>query len=388
MALYRVLVASLLFHTLGTSIPVDGLSRDLRVVKRTTSDDGTQIDWVALDSQTPNGKIAGAPPIPKTKSLFASDEKTLRPKALLQQDGAEKGPEGTVPIFVANNATKEMQRTKNPPVGPELVSGFGKRAVGDHWYASSAQTVNNHGGQASYSLFKAYTQASSDFSLLQVAVANYDVPNKGMQTVEAGWINYPAQIASPHLFTFFTTDGYSSNADNTGGWNRDVGGWVQVDTEIFPGTPFGPFSTRGGTQYDMEIQYWLYEGNWWLFVLDRWIGYYPASLFGAGTTASQSLQTFSDHIHYYGEIYDSHAQLTTTDMGSGSFPEAGFGQSAYIRNMFYIDTGDVLQTYDGSAGTVVSDTNRYRMVADYHSSTNFQSYMFLGGPGAGGVVDG
>jgi hypothetical protein len=105
-------------------------------------------------------------------------------------------------------------------------------------------------------------------------------------------INYPNQVSPPHLFTFFTTDGYQSTANNKGGWNRDVAGWVQVDTQIFPGTTFAPLSTRGGAQYDVKIQ-WLLDGanNWWLFVLDRWIGYYPGTLFSAGTDAGRSLQS-------------------------------------------------------------------------------------------------
>jgi hypothetical protein len=201
-------------------------------------------------------------------------------------------------------------------------------------------------------------------------------------------INYPNQVAAPHLFVYFTTDGYSSNADNKGGWNRDVQGWVQTDTSIFPGVSFSPLSTRGGAQYDLKIQWLLYQGNWWLFVLDRWIGYYPATLFGAGTDASRSLQQGASHCYYYGEIYDSHPQLTRTDMGSGNFPEAGFGQSAYIRNQVYTDTGGADQAYDGSRGVVVSDSGRYRLSAAWNSGTTWGSYFYLGGPGAGGVIDG
>lgn len=93
-------------------------------------------------------------------------------------------------------------------------------------------------------------------------------------------------------------------------------------------------------------------------MLDRWIGYYPASLFSANTDASRSLATGSNQINYYGEIYDSHPSLTRTDMGSGEWPEAGQGRSAYIRNMLYRNTADTEVAYDGSRDIVVSDTNR------------------------------
>ncbi|KAF2475934.1 DUF239-domain-containing protein [Lindgomyces ingoldianus] len=285
-------------------------------------------------------------------------------------------------------------RTKSLPDDLEQRGDLGTEAVGDHWYASSAQRVNNRGGSASYSLYKAWTQSSGDFSLLQTAVIRSNVPKPGdnsnlvSQTVEAGWINYPAQVSAPHLFTYFTTDGYASTANNKGGWNREVAGWIQYDSQIYPGTSFAPLSTRGGTQYDIKIQWLLSNGNWWLFVLDRWIGYYPASLFGAGTDPNKSLQTESSQIFYYGEIFDNHPQLTTTDMGSGNWPEAGWQQSAYIRNMVYTDTSGVDQRYDGSGSIVVSDSNRYRMDAEYQSQTSWGSYMYLGGPGAGGVIDG
>jgi len=393
MAPHRLLLIALSFGGLINAAPVDSpyANRHSKAVKRTTASDGTKIDWIPLESQTTNGEIAAAPPLSIAHKLLASSDDPLKPKALLQLPGAEQGPAGTVPVFVANNATLAMQHSKNPPPG---FASSRKRAAGDHWYASSEQHVSNHGGSAAYSIYKTFTQSDNDFSLLQTAVTRDNVPKPGDnsqrvgQTVEAGWINYPAQIASPHLFTFYTTDGYQTLADNKGGWNRDVAGWVQTDSQIFPGTAFSPLSTRGGTQYEITIEYYLYQGNWWLFVLDRWIGYYPASLFGAGTDAGQSLQTQADNIFYYGEIYDSHPQLTTTDMGSGSFANAGRGQSAYIRNMVYTDLNNANQYYNGAAGTVVSDTNRYTLEAHYDNRDDWGSYIYLGGPGAGGVVDG
>ena len=75
-------------------------------------------------------------------------------------------------------------------------------------------------------------------------------------------------------------------------------------------------------------------------------------------------------------------------MGSGSWPEAGFGQSAYIRNMVYTDTGNVDRVYDGSKSLTVSDSNRYRLSASWNSGGDWGSYFYLGGPGAGGVIDG
>ncbi|EON98440.1 putative carboxyl-terminal proteinase protein [Phaeoacremonium minimum UCRPA7] len=344
-------------------------------VKRTTTTDTTTIDWVPIDSQ---GKIATPPP--NIVSVAATN--ASKPISELQQPGAEVGPPGTVPIpqvdpdYLANVAEKGL---------PEIRSAKAKRQyAGNHWYVTSNQNVANWGGKATYSVYKAFVNNGGDFSLLQTAVVKSNT--NGGQTLEAGWINYPNQVSQPHLFTYYTTNGYSSQGDNVGGWNQDVAGWVQYDSEIFPGTVFSPNSVDGGAQYEIEIQYLLYQGNWWLWVLDRWIGYYPASLFSNGISGV-TLATGSDMIFYYGEIYQSEGPLTTTDMGSGEFGTTGFGHSAYIHNMVYTDTtGSTYYDYTASFGD--SDSARYNHQNVASSGTNWGSYVYLGGPGAGGVVGG
>lgn len=204
--------------------------------------------------------------------------------------------------------------------------------------------------------------------MLQTAVtkSNVPMPNNptvsGGQTLEAGWINYPQQVAAPHLFTYYTTCNYQCSGDNQGGWNRDQAGWVQVDTTYFPGTVFTPLSVDGGQQVEMQIEYQLFSGNWWLFVVDRWIGYYPASLFSAGeANAAVTLAQGSDTIYYYGEIYNSENAMTTTDMGSGEFASAGSTHAAYIHNMVYLDSSVVAHDY--TAGFGDSDSSRYSHVS-------------------------
>lgn len=369
---------------------------DLQIVKTTYHPNGRIIDWIPINSQ---GPIAQAPP-PPTETLQDPKRKTQRPLAELEFEGAERGPVGTVPIPRQNidhldaNQTLKQRLSKAPP--PNVARPVeAEDDAGVHWYASSGQLVSNHGGVGTFSVFKPYVQSNADFSLLQTAVIRQNVPKPGSpstlvsQTVEAGWINYPAQIGSPHLFTFYTTNGYSSIGNNQSGWNRDVTGWVQVDGTIFPGTVFAPNSTDGGTQYELTIRYYLYQGNWWLRVGDTYIGYYPGSLFSANeSNAGATLATSSDLIDFYGEIYNSETTQTTTDMGSGRFPETGWTHSAYIREIAYTNTSDGDVAYNGSAETSISDSNRYRSVTDYSGTSSWGSYMYLGGPGAGGVTGG
>ena len=348
------------------------IERQTLPIVQTTSTFSHIIDWVPINSQ---GKIA-SPPAPL--DLPRSNVSSAQPE--LEQPGAQRGPPGTVPIPRVDAST--ILPAKQLPVQKSPSSKFKRQYSGTHWYVSSNQNVNSIGGSASYSIFKAFVQNKADFSLLQTAVTHAGA--NGIQTLECGWINYPNQVSSPHLFTYYTTVGYKSQGNGVGGWNRDYTGWVQVDTVIFPGTVFSPNNVDGNTadQYELQIQYLLYQGNWWLWVRDRWIGYYPASLFSAHTSGV-TLATGSDSIYYYGEILQTENSETTTDMGSGEFAEKGFGRSAYIHNMVYFDSNRGSHAY--TAGFWDSDATRY----DHRnavSTGSWGSYVYLGGPGAGGKV--
>jgi hypothetical protein len=355
--------------TEGTSKPIYspksqvlGPRAGLNVLKTTVTDAHT-IDWIAIESQ---GDIASPPPLPPRRTNGST------PTAELTKAGAELGPEGTVPIPRVNAdyqaaSSKIIKQLPPKSLSPQKSK---RQYSGVHWYVTSDQAVSSIGGSATYSIFDAYVQSSGDFSLLQTAVTkgNVPIPNNpsqsGGQTLEAGWINYPDQIQSPHLFTYFTTCNYQCSGDNQGGWNTDQAGWVQVNNKYFPGIVFSPDSTIGGTQYEIQLEYQLYQGNWWLYVIDTWIGYYPASLFSAGeANAAATLADGSDTIFYYGEVYNSENAETTTDMGSGEFGTARSGQAAYIHNMVYQDTSGNYQDY--TAGFGDSDSSRYNHVSQF-----------------------
>ncbi|TVY29144.1 hypothetical protein LHYA1_G002679 [Lachnellula hyalina] len=361
----------------------------LDILKTTVTDTHT-LDWIPIDSQ---GTIASAPPLPARRTNGST------PTVELMQPGAEVGPLGSVPIprvnpklqASTNRITKQLPATNHSAQKQEQKSK--RQYSGNHWYVSSDQSVANIGGSAIFSIFAPYVQSSEDFSLLQTAVTRNNVPipnnpsSSGSQTLEAGWINYPNQVSSPHLFTYFTTCAYQCSGDNKGGWNADQAGWIQVNNKYYPGTVFVPNSVDGGAQYEIQIEYQLYQGNWWLYVIDTWIGYYPASIFSAGEAdASVTLAAGSDTIFYYGEVFNNENALTTTDMGSGEFAAAGAGKAAYMRNMVYQDAKSGFHDYTG--GFWNSDIARYTNDAHLSSGTNWGSYVYLGGPGAGGIIRG
>ena len=236
----------------------------------TTETHANTLDWITLKSQ---GKIAKPPPLPAT---FPQDpnKKTSRPISELEIPGVKKGPSGTVPVPRVNSTyLKSLCQKKQPPRVPDSSK---RQDVGSHWYINSDQVVNNYGGGFVTSMFAPFVNNTGDFSLLQTAVTAQT--SVGKQTVEAGWIVFPDQVSLPHIFTFFTTNDYTSDGNNIGGWNQDVTGWVQTDSTYFPGTAFSSLSTIGGTQYEMTMEYQLYEGNWWLLVIDRYVASYEQLL--------------------------------------------------------------------------------------------------------------
>ena len=144
--------------------------------------------------------------------------------------------------------------------------------IGTHHHINRYENIGTSGGM---SMFKPYVQSGNDFSLLQTAEGRNN-PQGQIQTVEAGWQNYPNLNNDVALFTFFNTNGYTAGGNNLGGYNQQVQGWVQYDQTVFPGTKFSTHSAIGGTQYTLGIEYLLSGGNWWLSVNGAWIGYYPA----------------------------------------------------------------------------------------------------------------
>lgn len=363
------------------------LGNTIPKVVATTREGNQTIDWIVRDSQ---GIIASPPPLPPSSAKRG--DSALNFASVFGQ--REAGPPGTVPIL----RTPVTFPPKQPPPStsysqPQTLSAAQSYA-NSHWYASSNENALNHGAGGKFSLFDAYTENDHDFTLIQMAVARDNTPqpdsSQRKQTVEAGWMKWPSVIGGgPFLFTYYTTNGYTSMGDNVGGYNQQYQGWVQYDNQIYPGIHLAPLSVRGGAQNDVQLSYMLYGGNWWLLVGNRYVGYYPASLFSSGgRDPAQTLESQAGVALFYGEVLNSQDSLTKTDMGSGEFPEAGKGRAAYIRNIFYYDEGLSMVNYDSHGQFIVSDRSRYRLQDNWNSGSDWGSYMFVGGPGAGGVVGG
>ncbi|KAH9713162.1 NEP-interacting protein 1 [Citrus sinensis] len=140
------------------------------------------------------------------------------------------------------------------------------------------------------------------------------------------------------------SDGYQS----TGCYNLDCPGFVQTNKNIALGGSIEPVSKYGGEQRDISIvihkarsnsyshsHFNNNDGNWWLQVQDQLVGYWPSSIFThlAGT---------SDAISWGGEIVNNqpNGHHTSTQMGSGHFPNEAYGKASYFTKLGYFDEGN------------------------------------------------
>ncbi|PHH71436.1 hypothetical protein CDD82_6507 [Ophiocordyceps australis] len=329
----------------------------------TTDSPGRTIICVPPESQGSNKPLAPKPPPPSSsinKTLSA-----LKPPC----------PRGTVPrlqpAYASSRFNSLLQRA-------QLVS----QGVAQHAGATTFAGVSNHGGGGTFLAIKPHMPANSaGTSVLQMALSHAaGTANNRQQTVEAGITMMPQQFPVPVLFTYFTTVAHASDADAVGGYNSDQQGWIQVDDAIYPGIEADAIAKDD----EISINYVLDQGNWWLWAQDRYLGYYPGSLFAG------SLNTGAEQISLFGEVFDRGGVATGIPMGTGVAPtpsqneqEPTCNKAAYIRNAFYIDTQHQRLDFDGAP--VVNDQPQlYGVQTHFKSPTPWKSYICLGGGGGGG----
>jgi hypothetical protein len=278
---------------------------------------------------------------PRTRSTEGSEERSDYPAEteLARERSDAFGnamycPEGTIPMrrvtledltrfetlqdFFAKGprSVARPPRMSEPPTVPVT-----------HRWAHAYQSVDNGGGHSYLNLWQPAIGANQVFSLSQ----HWYTAGSGasLQTLECGWQVYPGLYgdARPHLFTYWTADGYNT----TGCYNLTCTAFVQTSSTFAPGMAVGPISVSGGAQYSMELAYWLTGGRWWLYYngtsSTNAIGYYPVTIYQGGALASKATE-----IDYGGETTGT---TSFPAMGSGAFANQGWQRAAYQRNIGY-----------------------------------------------------
>ncbi|ODA83402.1 hypothetical protein RJ55_01916 [Drechmeria coniospora] len=294
-------------------------------------------------------------------------------------------PKGTVPraapLSLSNCSAKKRRSVR--PIHPraEVV------AQGTAYHAGVATSgSSSQGGGGIFLVAKPpMRQCAAGTSVLQMAFTHSaGTGSHRQQTVEAGLTLMPQAADKQFLFTYYTNTAHASDSDGTGGYNGDHGGWVQVCPELYPGMMVD--SPGDGTERDIEMMYILDQGNWWLWVQDRFIGYYPGSLFNNG------LASGAQGVTLFGEVFAMGGVDTGIPMGTGVLPTDSQGTTeepschgaTYIRNMFQINgnSGDI----DLDANTVL--THNSYAITKHMSSTPWGSFICVGGPNGGSTASG
>lgn len=243
-----------------------------------------------------------------------------------------------------------------------------------HLYAYTYQYVTNFGGNSWLNLWNPV----GDFSLSQQWYAAGS--GNGTQTVEGGWVVYPNKFNTNNavLFIFFTPDNYKS-----GCWNLDCPGFVQINHNWFLGGIWNHYSTAGGAQWGFEMQWKLYNGNWWLFLKGpgdyEAVGYYPTKLYNGGPLAYNATV-----VEYGGEVTRFSDANKWPQMGSSVLPTGGYGQSAFQNSIFYIprDENGGTGVWTDLTGVVVGTPSCWSIdVTESPYGGSWGTYFWFGGPG-------
>ncbi|MCO5554826.1 hypothetical protein L7F22_008361 [Adiantum nelumboides] len=288
-------------------------------------------------------------------------------------------PQNTVPI-------------RRPPYSYHLPTHHARR----HYYSNASQTSKDHnfilfkycmqyaigqldqdsiyGTYAIFNAWKPFVAKENEFSLAQIWLVAGNYSDTSLDTIEVGWTVSPQAYGdnNTRFFMFWTNDFYKS-----GCLDLRCPGFVQVSNDMVLGGTIGPTSSPERQLEMQPILVWKEKvtGNWWLRIGMTHIGYWPASLFKNG------LQEKARRVQWGGEITNTFTGglHTTTQMGSGSFAQEGFGKACYARSLHIVDSSNALSPVPTSIGYVTSNPTCYTV--SHASNQAWGSAFYFGGPG-------
>jgi Neprosin len=169
------------------------------------------------------------------------------------------------------------------------------------YYGSAAYRRTARGGGTTMGIARPAYDGSGGpgHSLDEIAVQGG--PSDG-NIVELGWNVSSSQYpnANPHLFVFHWI-----------GWAPtcyDTCAWHQYSSTYAPGRDIGALVGR-----EVYVGWVFFQGNWWAWFDNQWLGYFPGSEWPSGYTSNALIQ-------WFGEVATQNGTPPHTDMGTGIFP--------------------------------------------------------------------
>jgi hypothetical protein len=183
---------------------------------------------------------------------------------------------------------------------------------GCYYYALAASYRTVYGGGMTFSVHRpAYVRlGGAGHTLAELALQGG--ANNG-DIVEVGWNVSTDQYgdADPHLFVFHWLGG--------DGTCYDACGWQQMSRVFYPGQNLSAFIGR-----DLSVGYRLHDGDWWVWVDNEWLGYFPGALWSNPFRQAALTQ-------WFGEVSADNGIPPRTHMGTGAFPvEASAARMSYL----------------------------------------------------------
>ncbi|KAL6506587.1 hypothetical protein OROGR_024768 [Orobanche gracilis] len=321
-----------------------------------------------------------------------SSNKERRTYPITQQkwrmNGSQNCPEYTIPIrrtkkedLLRASSLKRYGKKK-----PTSIHDRSNAQVTTSSTDSSSQNGHPHaiayvagdqyyGAKATINVWEPEIQHANEFSSSQIWVLGGS-NGEGLNSIEAGWQVNPGMYGdnSTRLFTYWTADGSQA----TGCYNLLCSGFIQTNPDIAVGASISPLSVYQDSQFDITILIWKdpKQGVWWLQFGNEYIlGYWPSTLFSDLKDGPSSM------IQFGGEVVNSEVdgQHTTTQMGSGHFPEGDFGKASYFKNIQIVDSSNNLKSPELYPYT--EEHECYDIYIGSGGGKDLGSYFYYGGPG-------
>ncbi|WJX93432.1 hypothetical protein P8452_74954 [Trifolium repens] len=341
-------------------------------VKTIESPDGDIIDCVLTHKQLAfdHPLLKGQKPLDPPKRSRGHNQMDNLPKNFqLWSLSGESCPDGTIPV--RRITEQDLLRT-------DSINRFGTKIVNKYKHQHAVAVVDEgefYGAKATINVWAPHIESPIEFSLAQMWIVSGTF-GKDLNTIEAGYQIYPKVYGDyrTRLFIYWTADAYQ----HTGCYNVKCPGFVQINKNVVIGGTLSPNSVYNGAQINLNISIVKSQQteNWWLKLgSGNYIGYWPSSIF-------THLNESATEVHWGGEIVNSkYPRATSTQMGSGHFPDEGFKKAAYFRRKINIGVFDVdeNETTMPQITYLVENPNCYTIMSG--NNPEWGDHFYYGGPG-------